>query len=39
MGLALSWLLVRFGSLWLPILCHAAWNGLQALALYGTPQQ
>ena len=39
MGLALSWLLVRFGSLWLPILCHAAWNGLQALALYGTPPQ
>jgi membrane protease YdiL (CAAX protease family) len=39
MGLALSWLLVRFGSLWLPILCHAAWNGLQALALYGAGQQ
>jgi CAAX protease family protein len=36
MGLALSWLLVRFGSLWLPILCHAAWNGLQVLALYGS---
>jgi membrane protease YdiL (CAAX protease family) len=39
MGLALSWLLVRFGSLWLPILCHAAWNGLQALALYATTPQ
>jgi membrane protease YdiL (CAAX protease family) len=39
MGLALSWLLVRFGSLWLPILCHAAWNGLQALALSGIAQQ
>lgn len=39
MGLALSWLLVRFGSLWLPILCHAAWNGVQALALYGAGQQ
>jgi membrane protease YdiL (CAAX protease family) len=39
MGLALSWLLVRFGSLWVPILCHAAWNGLQAVALYGAGQQ
>lgn len=39
MGLALSWLLVRFGSLWLPIVCHAAWNGLQAVALYGMSQQ
>jgi membrane protease YdiL (CAAX protease family) len=39
MGLALAWLLVRFGSLWPPILCHAAWNGLQALALYGTSPQ
>ncbi|MGE3872561.1 MAG: lysostaphin resistance A-like protein [Parvibaculaceae bacterium] len=39
MGLVLSWLLVRFGSLWLPIMCHAAWNGLQAVALSGMGQQ
>ena len=34
MGLALSWLLVRFGSLWVTIVCHAVWNAIQALALY-----
>ncbi|WP_119268302.1 CPBP family intramembrane glutamic endopeptidase [Taklimakanibacter deserti] len=39
MGLVLSWLLVRFGSLWVPIACHAAWNGLQAVALSGMTQQ
>jgi membrane protease YdiL (CAAX protease family) len=39
MGLALSWLLVRFGSLWVTIVCHAAWNGMSAIALYAMSQQ
>jgi uncharacterized protein len=34
MGLALSWLLVRFGSLWLPIVCHSVWNALTTANLY-----
>jgi membrane protease YdiL (CAAX protease family) len=34
MGLALCWLLVRFGSLWVTITCHAVWNGLSAVTLY-----
>jgi membrane protease YdiL (CAAX protease family) len=34
MGLALAFLLVRFGSLWVTIACHAVWNGIQAVALY-----
>jgi membrane protease YdiL (CAAX protease family) len=39
MGLALCWLLVRFGSLWVIIICHAAWNGLSAVVLYSMSQQ
>ena len=39
MGLALCWLLVRFGSLWVTIVCHAVWNGLSAVALYLMAQQ
>lgn len=34
MGLLLCWLLVRFGSLWVTIACHAAWNAMSAYALY-----
>ena len=34
MGLALCWLLVRFGSLWVTIVCHAVWNGLSSVMLY-----
>lgn len=34
MGLLLCWLLVRFGSLWVTIVCHAAWNSLAVAALY-----
>jgi uncharacterized protein len=33
MGLALGFLLVRFGSLWVCFVCHAVWNGMFALAL------
>lgn len=39
MGLALSWLLLRFGSLWVTIVCHAVWNGIQAVALSGIISQ
>ncbi|WP_119392512.1 CPBP family intramembrane glutamic endopeptidase [Taklimakanibacter lacteus] len=39
MGLVLCWLLVRFGSLWVTIACHAAWNSVQAIALYLLAQQ
>lgn len=34
MGLLLCWLLVRFGSLWVTIACHAAWNSLAVVSLY-----
>jgi uncharacterized protein len=34
MGLILSYLLLRFGSLWVPIACHCAWNSIQAFALF-----
>ena len=33
MGITLGVLLLRFGSIWVTIACHAAWNGVQALAL------
>lgn len=39
MGLLLCWLLVRFGSLWVTIACHAAWNAMSAYALYTMAQQ
>ena len=34
MGLALSYLLVRFGSLWVPIVCHAVWNAIVTYASF-----
>jgi len=33
MGLALGALLVRFGSLWVTIACHAIWNGMYSLVI------
>lgn len=36
MGLALGTLLVRFGSLWVTIICHGVWNGLYSLAIFGS---
>lgn len=33
MGLALGFLFIRFGSLWVCFVCHAVWNGLFALAM------
>ena len=38
MGLALGWLLVRFGSVWVTIVCHAVWNGLSSLIALGSAQ-
>jgi membrane protease YdiL (CAAX protease family) len=37
MGLVLSTLLVRFGSLWVTFICHGLWNGVYALALLAVP--
>jgi membrane protease YdiL (CAAX protease family) len=34
MGMVLCWLLVRFGSLWVTIACHATWNAMQTILLY-----
>jgi membrane protease YdiL (CAAX protease family) len=39
MGLVLSWLLVRFGSLWVTIVCHSVWNALTTLILYAMALQ
>ncbi len=33
MGLALGALLLRFGSLWVTIVCHTAWNTVQTLLI------
>ncbi len=35
MGLLLGWLLLRFGSLWVTIAAHAAWNAFSTLAIFG----
>lgn len=34
MGLIFGWMMWRFGSLWLTILCHGVWNGFYALLIY-----
>jgi hypothetical protein len=34
MGLAFGWMMYRFGSLWVPIICHGAWNGTYALIVF-----
>jgi uncharacterized protein len=35
MGLLLGWLLLRFGSLWVTMVAHAAWNAFTSLAIFG----
>ncbi len=35
MGLALGWLLLRFGSLTVTIACHASWNLFSSFAIFG----
>lgn len=34
MGLAFGWMMYRFGSLWVTIICHGVWNGLYALLIF-----
>jgi membrane protease YdiL (CAAX protease family) len=36
-GFYFSWLLVRTGSLWVPIFCHATYNTALVLALRYLP--
>lgn len=36
MGLAFGWMMYRFGSLWVTIICHGIWNGLYALLIFGS---
>jgi membrane protease YdiL (CAAX protease family) len=39
MGLALGWLLLRFGSLWVTIICHGLWNGIFSVMVLGFSPQ
>ena len=39
MGIALSCLLVRFGSLWVTLICHGAWNALASFTIFGVSNQ
>ena len=34
MGLVFGWMMYRFGSLWVTMACHGAWNTMFALALF-----
>jgi membrane protease YdiL (CAAX protease family) len=38
MGLIFGWMLYRFGSLWVTIICHGAWNLGYALIIFTTLQ-
>ena len=35
MGLVLCWILRRYGSLWITMVCHALWNSMTVLAVAG----
>jgi uncharacterized protein len=35
MGIVLGILLLRFGSLWVTIVCHCVWNALTTLSIFG----
>lgn len=37
MGLLLGTLLLRFGSLWVTIACHALWNSLTVISIFNLP--
>lgn len=37
MGLVLGWLRLKFGSLWVPLVCHCVWNLLASVALFNSP--
>ena len=34
LGLAFGWMMYRFGSIWVPIVCHGVWNGTYALIIF-----
>ena len=34
MGLIFGWMMWRFGSLWVTIICHGVWNGFYALLIF-----
>lgn len=34
MGLVFGWMMYRFGSLWVTIICHGVWNGVYALLIF-----
>lgn len=34
MGLVFGWMMYRFGSLWVTIICHGFWNGLYAMLIF-----
>ena len=38
MGLVFGYLLYRFGSLWITLACHAVWNTIYSLAIFGSIQ-
>lgn len=38
MGLLLGALLIRFGSIWITMTCHAVWNGFNALSVLAVQQ-
>jgi membrane protease YdiL (CAAX protease family) len=35
LGLAFGWMMYRFGSIWVPMICHGVWNAIFALAVFG----
>jgi uncharacterized protein len=37
MGLVLGGLLLRFGSIWVPVACHCVWNLLTTVMLFNAP--
>jgi uncharacterized protein len=39
MGIVLGLLLLRFGSLWVTMICHGVWNGIFTLAVWGAVGQ
>ncbi len=39
MGLVLCCLLIRFGSLWVTLICHGVWNAITSLTILGMTSQ
>jgi membrane protease YdiL (CAAX protease family) len=39
MGIVLCCLLIRFGSLWVTLICHGVWNTFTALTIFGVASQ